>query len=302
MKRTAASRLVIATAFISSLTACGDDVGNTAPVDAAPSVDAPTADARVVQPEIAAVIGARCTPGNRSVLVSVAAQGTRRDVSVSFFDKASPLFGDPFLSDASCAFHKFNPTAPCPPCETGDICAMNGVCVAEPKPAQDGELIVRSGGEEQRFVVDPMLGNVYGEVTLVGDQLAMELTGLGQTITLSELSVPGNLEGTSGTITGGLDSPQAVDISWTDPVDSTQVFTHIPVNHHASGPTFTECAVESSATSFHVDGAMLQPLSVITGLEFQGIEHLRFAAADTDIGCVEFRLLRREFVNLGKTR
>jgi hypothetical protein len=37
---------------------------------------------------------------------------------------------------------------------------------------------------------------------------------------------------------------------------------------------------------------MLLPLAVDTGLEWQGMEHARFAAAETPSGCVEIRYSR----------
>jgi len=44
---------------------------------------------------------------------------------------------------------------------------------------------------------------------------------------------------------------------------------------------------------------MLLPLAVSTGLEFQGIEHVRFAVAETPLGCVEFRFTIFQHVDLG---
>ena len=41
---------------------------------------------------------------------------------------------------------------------------------------------------------------------------------------------------------------------------------------------------------------MIDPLAVITGLEFQGIEHVFVAAATTPEGCVEFRFGEQELV------
>ena len=45
-----------------------------------------------------------------------------------------------------------------------------------------------------------------------------------------------------------------------------------------------------SAGSFRADADMVDPLAVSTGLEFQGVSHFAFAAAETAGGCVEFRL------------
>jgi hypothetical protein len=40
------------------------------------------------------------------------------------------------------------------------------------------------------------------------------------------------------------------------------------------------------------------PLAVATGLEFQALQHVRFAAVDTPTGCVEVRMTRTQYVNL----
>jgi hypothetical protein len=91
------------------------------------------------------------------------------------------------------------------------------------------------------------------------------------------------------TLDGGSDSPDGLAISWTPAPTGALVFTLIPINHHAGGPTYTECAVDAAVGSMHVPGEMLKPLAVSTGLEFQGVDHVRFAAAQTPDGCVEFR-------------
>jgi len=43
---------------------------------------------------------------------------------------------------------------------------------------------------------------------------------------------------------------------------------------------------------------VLEPLAVVTGLEFQSFEHVRFAAAETSRGCVELRFSNRQSVGL----
>jgi hypothetical protein len=43
---------------------------------------------------------------------------------------------------------------------------------------------------------------------------------------------------------------------------------------------------------------MVEPLAVATGLEFQGFQHIRFAAAETARGCVEFRFTRQQSIGL----
>jgi hypothetical protein len=85
------------------------------------------------------------------------------------------------------------------------------------------------------------------------------------------------------------DMPGALDATWQPPDDGAFVRTRIPINHHAGGHTFTDCHAPTSAGTFHADAEMIDPLSVQTGLEFQGIDHIFVAAAHTPQGCVEFR-------------
>ena len=42
---------------------------------------------------------------------------------------------------------------------------------------------------------------------------------------------------------------------------------------------------------------MIDPLSVVTGLEFQGLEHVFVAAATTPAGCIEFRFGARIYAS-----
>ena len=99
-------------------------------------------------------------------------------------------------------------------------------------------------------------------------------------------------------VAGGLDSPTALDLTWTPPADAGTVLTRIPINHHAGGPTFTDCAANASAGTLHVAGAMLTPLAVSTGLEFQGIAHAQSAAVETPQGCIEVRFQTSQYVDL----
>jgi hypothetical protein len=108
---------------------------------------------------------------------------------------------------------------------------------------------------------------------------------------VAEQVYPGPLAGYSLNIAGTNEAPETVTVAWAPDGSDAHVFTHIPINHHAAGPTFTECTVPASAGGFVVEAPMLVPLAVVTGLEFQSVQHVRFAAANTAVGCVEFRLL-----------
>lgn len=262
--------------------ACGSDGGGGGPdaaIDLTPRVATP---------------GERCDRAERVGLVEITAGGA----NAFMFDKVDPMIGEPALSDAACGFHEYRPAGPCD-CDTGEVCSLAGTCVAAPRRATDGRLTLRAGGAEQVFEADPELGFLGGAITLPGPAYTVEVFAFGQTVTLeAETAVPGPLANVAVTLEGTYDMPAGLDATW-DPVDDDSlVFTDIPINHHAGGATFTECAVATSAGALRVEGEMLEPLAVVTGLEFQALEHGRFAAAETSRGCVEFRFSARESVGL----
>lgn len=268
------------------------DVPDGAPSDAA----APGPDA---QPGgvIEATTGARCSPETRIGLVVIQSfDGGPLDASAAIDDRPPILGAEATASDAACTFYQALLPGFCGACPPGTLCDPASTCQAPPAPLPV-TLRLDAGGQSQTF--EPTEGGqTWGSVTLPGGAFAMEVSWPGVTVHLAETAVPGLLEGVTGTLEGGPDQPTAMDITWTPPTDGAEVFTRIPINHHAAGPTATECAVPASSGALHVDGSMLTPLSVITGLEFQGIEHVRFAAADTPDGCVELRLTVQSYPNL----
>ena len=314
--------------------ACGETPGGTPPQSAVDSVDSPDSDvvpadsisadassadtisadtdasgpsdaadaADTAQPKVfAAVAGARCAPAERIGLVSVYAQSGSPgalDASAAVNDIADPRLAKAAkLSDAACGFFEQLAVAPCGPCPSGKMCGPSGSCTAMPVAASDVKLLIRSGNQVQTLEAKDASG-AYGTVTLAGKSFAVELQWAGLTVTLGDTAVPPELAELTGKLSGGYDKPSALDLTWTPPADAATLFTHIPINHHAGAQTFTECAVPASAGTLHVDGPMLLPLSVSTGLEFQGIEHVRFAAAQTSLGCVELRFQTFQYVNL----
>lgn len=244
----------------------------------------------------AAIAGARCAPADRVGLVEIEDSFGFVTAYATLFDRPEPWLGAPTLVDDACAFYEGAACA----CALDEACDADGACVAAPVPAADVVLVLRAGGDEQVLDTAQGAGSVGGEVTIDAAAYAVELRGLGVTVTLDETAIPRALDDPSGSLDGSYDAPAAVDIAWTAPTAAgTSVFTHVPMNHHVNEPTFTECAVAASTGALHIDGDMLQPLSVSTGLEFQGIEHVRFAAADTPVGCVEIRLATSQYVDLG---
>jgi hypothetical protein len=247
--------------------------------------------------EIAATPGMRCELSERIALIEITSEGGGAPyLSGAVYERTHPWYGAPELTTAACAFHRFQ-SGLCPgACAFDEQCGADGKCVKSPRARRDVELELRGGAQTQTFMASG-LGELYGAVTLAGSALAATLTFGEHTVTLVETPLAAALTGLSGTLAGGYDRPEALDLQWTGPTTGS-VYTLIPINHHAAGPTFTECMVPASARSLHVDGDMLEPLAVETGLEFQGVQHAHFAAAETPAGCVELRFTATTRVNL----
>lgn len=246
-----------------------------------------------------AVPGTYCQLRERIGLVQLATYEevtTGLNLSARIYDRPDPWYGAPERTSSACNFHRFAPSGPCPQCAVDEVCGLDGACVKEPRTHKEAELELRAGNDTQTFVAEPNTGQIYGRVTLGGRFSAVLRLGT-HTITLEPMPLPTGLTNLVGTLDGTHALPDAVDLSWNGP-DDGWVYTLIPINHHAGGPTFTECRLPASAHALHVDGQMLRPLAVSTGLEFQGLEHVRTAAAHTPLGCVELRYSYRHTSDL----
>lgn len=259
--------------------------------------DTDTAETDTVGPgPIAATPGARCEPSERIGLVQIEDQGTLY-ASAWVYDRTNPVYGPAASSTETCAFYKYAPSSPCPSCELDEACGLSGLCEPLPLVRRDVVLELAHDGSSQRFESSGDYGELWGEVTL-GKTFSLSL-GFGEVeVTLGETTVPNALSDVTGTLAGTYDDPQGLSLAWTPVAGDTEVFTHVPMNHHVAEPTFTECATPASAGAMQIGGDMLKPLAVSTGLEFQGLEHVRFAAAETPLGCVEIRYQIRAYVPL----
>lgn len=246
--------------------------------------------------ELELVPGARCDPAERAGLVVLADQGGGLYVSASLADRPPPWLGPAELSDTACAYYDGATSCGCP---VEEVCAYEGGCVAPPSPAGDLTLTLAAGGQTQTLSDTSGLGRINEAVTLGGSTFSIRLSGLDQVVTSPELTVPSALPDIAGTLQGSYDAPEGIDLTWTPAAGDTDVFTHIPINHHVATPTFTECADGVTTGALHVPEAMLAPLAVATGLEFQTVDHVRFAAVGTPLGCVELRLVTVHWVSLG---
>lgn len=259
--------------------------------DVGPSDAATFADVGVFR----AVLDQHCPFYERRAVLSVS-DGPPRYVSGFFQDVPDPWVGPPESTDSSCQFHR----AWAGLCDGQDqcpgslVCDHGGACVPFPAPATGFEVTLRGTSGEQRFGAQGAL-LAGGEVKLPDAVLEVFVQGDGLRIESPPMSVPGELGTLKATLTGSYEAPEAMDVTWVPPTDAADVLSLTNINHHVGSPTFTECVVPASAGKMHIDGAMLAPLAVVTGLEFQAVQHVRFAAAQVPGGCVEFRFERTQY-------
>lgn len=274
--------------------------GGTENVGTAGSAEAGAGGAPVGGP-IRAKLGELC-PVEATIGVVQLAGFPEPYVQGTLYDTPDPWIGEAELTTSTCAYHEYT-AGGCPACEAGEVCSLAGECVPERRTIKDATLLVSTGGDEREYLADPQLGGIYSQLD-IGDaeaSFAMSLSW-GEGDGAVEIELPampvasGEVQDIAVTIEGDSSAPGALDATWQASNSGAFVRSRIPINHHAAGPTFTECVAPESAGSFHADADMIDPLAVVTGLEFQGVEHLYVAAAATPRGCVEFRFGPQLFV------
>lgn len=235
-----------------------------------------------------AVPGQRCDHRRRVALLEISGStGFPPNFSFTWDDRPAPWLTTPESTDSSCFFHRY-PVTPACTCGPTQVCDANDQCVDPPLPVPGLSLTVR-GNTTETFTGD---GAFYGTFSANDPAYALQLQGAGVSVTLAATSLPPELSNLDDTLIGTLDVPDGLHISWDAVAGSSRLFTVVPINHHVGTPTFTECDVPASSGQLHIDGAMLRPLAVITGLEFQGMQHVNFAAAELPSGCLEIRFAR----------
>lgn len=244
--------------------------------------------------DVEAVLGARCEPSTRIGLVELKSWGGDTFWALAeLYDRPRPWFGPASESTDMCAFYEG--AAGCE-CADNEVCAFGGGCAEPPLPWSGLALRVVGADGEQLIDEGWLPGSVEGEVTVAGPSLAVELLADGVSVRAASMPLPPELTGAVGALEGGSMSPTGLELSWTPTADGFDVFTHVAMNHHVSVPAFTECRVDGSTGEMSIPGSMLAPLALVTGLEFQGLETARFAAATTERGCIEIRFSRMAFV------
>ncbi len=232
--------------------------------------------------------GQLCPLRDRIGVVVVLPVGNVANVYGQIYDRPNPWYGEPELSTSTCDFHRFA-TASCGDCAEGEVCGVDGACTAQPRTLKDLHIELTHPGGTNSFDADAATGYAYGEAGPVGAEFALSASFGGQKIQApafalasADIEVEVDFEGDSTV-------PGALTASWAASDAGGLLVSLISINHHAAGPTFTSCSAPASATGFAADAEMIDPLAVVTGLEFQGVEHLNVAAAQTELGCVELR-------------
>jgi hypothetical protein len=273
--------------------------GDTATTDTSEPGDTTASDTTEPTPGVA-VPGSRCAPSELVARIEVETwDGSMSYLNAWVYDRPNPAIGAPELTSDDCAFHR-QPTG-CSNCGDDETCAIGSVCAALPAVRTDTTVVVTGEADATQTMNPDEWGNISEQINLKGEAFAVAVTFAGQTVSVPATAIPANLTSATGILDGDYMSPDGLRLEWTGGANGAHVFTHIPINHHVRGYTFTQCQAPADAGVIQVGGDMLKPLSVVTGLEFQGIDHVRFAAADTEAGCVEFRFLRRQWVEIGST-
>jgi hypothetical protein len=238
-------------------------------------------------------LGAVCPLDQRIGEVSITAVD---EVSASvygrIFDKPDPWIGPAELDNGSCAFHAFQPGG-CEGCSAPQVCAYDGRCVDPRLAYTDASLTLDDGSGEVVLEADPITGDFYGTAAPDAEAIALTLRFGPVEVELPAMTLAADLPDLAVALQGEWTAPMAFDATWTPRDDDSRVHTVIPINHHAQGPTFTVCDVPSNTGAFHAEQAMLVPLAVVTGLEYQGTWVSNTAAVHTSVGCVDVRLGRQ---------
>jgi hypothetical protein len=195
--------------------------------------------------------------------------------------------GAPSLESEACAHHAYYAAACGGACPSGEVCGADGECTPQPRLRADVAVTVTIAGEDHAFSADASGGYLYGELPLAEEIEGMRISLGGAAVDVPAMALAGDLPDLQVVAAGDWDTPGELTVRWTPAPAGTVVRTLIPINHHAGAPTFTACAAPAEAGGFTVPAEMVNPLAVLTGLEFQGCHHVSLAAVHLPEGCVE---------------
>jgi len=200
-----------------------------------------------------------------------------------------PITGGPVLDNEHCSYHRYD-AAGCGVCDDPLVCSGDGSCVPMPAAFTDLEVTATAGGVTHQVQGDPDGGWLYEQWDQGDEDWSLAVRFGQDAFSVPAMPIASGLSGLLVTVeSAGELAPGALDVSWSPMSDGSMVRTEIPINHHAQAGTFTLCEAGADQGGFHADAEMIDPLSVVTGLEFQGVQHLQVASVWTSVGCVELR-------------
>ncbi|MFT5584216.1 MAG: hypothetical protein ACI9VR_001801 [Cognaticolwellia sp.] len=237
--------------------------------------------------------GAFCRPETHIGHIALQRYGTS-DASfyAQIYDTPSPWIGSPAQETADCAYYSYESVL-CNGCQAGQQCSVEGECVDTPRTLKDLQLTVSADGQSSTHKADAQ-GLIWGQLAKE-TRFSFTLSG-GLALQSEEMRLPEPITPvvTSG---GDYDTPGDLSVSWQGSTEGW-VQTVIPINHHAGSPTFTTCHSPTDQSAFEVPAAMVNPLAVSTGLEFQGLEHGSYAAVETPAGCVQISVVNTVYTSV----
>jgi hypothetical protein len=186
-----------------------------------------------------------------------------------------------------CAYHVHDRAA-CGGCDLGDVCSQTGECVVRRSPVLGSTIAVTIDGVEQNFEANEF-GQIWSDLGPVTTDIETSLSWDGTVASAPAWSPPTGDIGPAVAVSGEWDAPGELVVTWTDQGESALVTTTVPINHHVPSSTFVHCVSAESTETFSAPAEMIDPLAVVTGLEFQGLEHERAYAVPVAGGCVQFR-------------
>ena len=269
-----------------------ENTDTAAPVDSAnPGDSGDSGDTGEAPEGVEAVVGAACPAERRVGLVELEVADSGVQVVGWVFDRPDPRVEAPTEANDTCAFYQQD-RGDCTGCPDGQVCTSTG-CQTAATRRSDVQLVVTGDGAPQTY--DPVSdGYMYGPLDSPGSAYDITLTMGEDTVWVTDLPQPDPMPAVTVTLDADELSPGPLEATWTPYTSTDRVRTLIPMNHHNIEETFTECSAPATSGSFYATAAMVDPLAVVTGLEFQRVAAGQVAAAElADGGCVELRVERQ---------
>jgi hypothetical protein len=244
-------------------------------------------DTQVTQGEVR--VGVSCPRMERVGVIQLSLYDSTVSLGGVIYDAPQPITGVPALDNEHCVYHRYDASA-CGACGAPLVCSGEGECVPMPTPFTDLDVTLTDGETWNFASGDPQGGWLYEQWEHGGEDWAMRVAFGQDLFEAPAMPIAAGLEGVTVTVESSDEwAPGALEASWTPMDDGSLVRSEIPINHHAQAGTFTLCEAGAEQGGFRADAEMIDPLAVVTGLEFQGLWHLQVASVETSVGCVELQ-------------